>query len=40
MLDSKNNINVAKLWPTLDKKLAKEVKTNIVKGKIDIAVGI
>ena len=40
MLDSKKNINVAKLWPTLDKKLAKEVKANIVKGKIDIVIGI
>ena len=40
VLDSKKNVNVGKLWPTLDKKLAKEVKDNIVKGRIDIVVGI
>merc|ERR1712020_581829 len=40
MLESKKNINVAKLWPTLDKKLAKELNANIVKAKIDIVIGI
>ena len=40
MLDSEKNINVGILWPTLDKKLAKEAKNNIVKGRVDIIVGI
>ena len=40
VLDSDKNINVGSLWPTLDKQLAKEVKNNIVKGRIDIIVGL
>ena len=28
------------MWPTLDKQLAKEIKNNIVKGRIDIIVGL
>ena len=38
VLDSEKNINVGILWPTLDKKLAKEVKNNIVKGRVDIVI--
>ena len=40
VLDSDKNINVGSLWPNLDKQLAKEVKNNIVKGRVDIIVGI
>ena len=40
VLQSEKEINVGLLWPTLDKQLAKEVKNNIVKGRIDIIVGL
>ena len=40
VLQSEKEINVGLLWPTLDKQLAKEIKNNIVKGRIDIIVGL
>ena len=33
-------INLTKVWPTLDRKLAKAVKDNITEGKIDIVIGV
>ena len=34
------NINIKQVWPSLDKKLANEVKRNIVSGQIDVIVGL
>ena len=33
-------INLAKWWPALDKNLAREVKKNVIGGKIDIVIGV
>ena len=34
------NFNLNEIWPSQDKKLAKEVKRNIVNGQIDVIVGL